>query len=53
LQAASGSDRPILLRQSSTSGHGIGTAFSEEIEQSADVYSFLFSQLGMAYKSAK
>jgi prolyl oligopeptidase len=53
LQAASGSDRPILLRQSSTSGHGIGTAFSEEIEQSADVYSFLFSQLGMGYKSTK
>ncbi|HVP07474.1 MAG TPA: prolyl oligopeptidase family serine peptidase [Candidatus Acidoferrum sp.] len=50
LQEASSSGRPILLRQSSTSGHGIGTSFSEQIEQDADVFAFLFSQLGIQYK---
>ena len=47
LQAATRSDRPILLRTSSNSGHGIGTALNERIDQDADVFSFLFDQLGM------
>jgi prolyl oligopeptidase len=47
LQAASGSDHPILLRTTSSAGHGIGTALDEEIEQDADVFSFLFDQLGI------
>ncbi|MFZ1684193.1 MAG: prolyl oligopeptidase family serine peptidase [Candidatus Zixiibacteriota bacterium] len=49
LQAASGSDQPILLRQSSTSGHGIGTSFSDQIEEDGDVFSFLFGQLGIVF----
>ncbi len=53
LQAAAGSSYPILLRQSSTSGHGIGTSFSEQIEQDGDVFSFLFTQLGIQYQSPK
>jgi len=53
LQAATSSGRPILLRQSSSSGHGIGTAFSEQVEQDADVFAFLFSQLGIDYKPVK
>ena len=47
LQAANKSDRPILLRTSSSAGHGIGTALSERINQLADIYSFLFAQLEM------
>lgn len=47
LQAANKSDRPILLRTSSSAGHGIGTALSERINQQADIYSFLFAQLEM------
>lgn len=47
LQAATASGHPILLRQSADSGHGMGTALSEEIAQSADVFAFLFDQLGM------
>jgi prolyl oligopeptidase len=47
LQAATHSDHPILLRTSSGSGHGIGTALNERIEQDADVFAFLFDQLGM------
>jgi len=47
LLAANKSDNPILLRTSSSAGHGIGTALSERIKQSADIYAFLFAQLGM------
>ncbi|MBZ5600769.1 MAG: prolyl oligopeptidase family serine peptidase [Acidobacteriia bacterium] len=47
LQAATHSERPILLRTSSGSGHGIGTALDERVAQDADVFSFLFDQLGM------
>jgi prolyl oligopeptidase len=49
LQAANASDHPILLRTTASAGHGIGTALDEEIEQSADVASFLFDQLGVHY----
>jgi prolyl oligopeptidase len=49
LQGANGSNHPILLRTSSNSGHGIGTALDEQIEQRADVLSFLFDQLGIKY----
>lgn len=48
LQAANTATRPILLRTSS-SGHGIGTAFSERVEQLADVYAFLCDQLGVDF----
>ena len=47
LLAANKSSYPILLRTSSSAGHGIGTALSERIKQSADIYAFLFAQLGM------
>jgi len=50
LLAANKSENPILLRTSSSAGHGIGTALSERIKQSADIYAFLFSQLGMTGK---
>jgi prolyl oligopeptidase len=53
LQAANGSDHPILLRTTSSAGHGIGTALDERIEEGADFYAFLFDQLGMDYKSAE
>jgi prolyl oligopeptidase len=53
LQAANGSQFPILLRTSSSSGHGIGSALSEIIAEQADVYSFLFDQLGVNYAPIK
>lgn len=50
LQAADSSGHPILLRTSSSAGHGlIGASVDEAIEQNADVYSFLFDQLGIQY----
>jgi prolyl oligopeptidase len=51
LQAANSSDHPILLRTSSSAGHGlIGASLDEQIEQDTDVFSFLFDQLGIQYK---
>jgi prolyl oligopeptidase len=50
LLAANKSENRILLRTSSSAGHGIGTALSERIKQSADIYAFLFAQLGMSGK---
>jgi prolyl oligopeptidase len=47
LLEANKSENPILLRTSSSAGHGIGTALSERIKQLADIYAFLFAQLGM------
>ncbi len=49
LQAATSLGRLVLLRTSSSSGHGIGTAVDEQIEENADVLSFLFDQLGIKY----
>jgi len=49
LQAANSSDHPILLRTTSSAGHGMGTALNEEIEQDADFFSFMFDQLGIRY----
>jgi prolyl oligopeptidase len=47
LQVATGSDRPILFRSTASAGHGIGTALKVRIEEQADVYAFLFDQLGL------
>ncbi|MGE0608295.1 MAG: prolyl oligopeptidase family protein [Pirellulales bacterium] len=43
LQAAG--DNGVYLRTSSNTGHGAGTALSERIEQTVDVYAFLAEQL--------
>jgi prolyl oligopeptidase len=48
LQAASASGLPILLRTTSSTGH-IGTPLAGRIAEEADVYAFLFSELGVAY----
>jgi prolyl oligopeptidase len=50
LQTANSSDHPILLRTTSSAGHGlIGAALEEQIEQDTDIFSFLFDQLGIKY----
>jgi prolyl oligopeptidase len=40
----------VLLRTSASSGHGLGTALSERIEETTDVFAFLFGQLGVTVK---
>jgi prolyl oligopeptidase len=49
LHAATGSSEPILLRTSSNAGHGGDTALSEKIEQTVDVFAFLFDRLGVKW----
>ncbi|HLX21801.1 MAG TPA: prolyl oligopeptidase family serine peptidase, partial [Usitatibacter sp.] len=47
LQAADPKGRPILLRISGDTGHGIGTSLDKRVAEDADGLSFLMSQLGM------
>lgn len=47
LQAATSSERPILLRVESKAGHGAGKPRSKQIEDVTDQYTFLFKELGI------
>jgi len=47
LQAATTSQRPVLLRVSPDAGHAQATSLSTRIEEYADTYAFLMGQLGM------
>src|SRR5208282_1007622 len=47
LQAATAAGRPVYLSINSHAGHGIGSSLSIRVNQSADIYSFLFDQLHM------
>ncbi|MEJ1970229.1 MAG: prolyl oligopeptidase family serine peptidase [Rhizomicrobium sp.] len=47
LQAATSSGRPILLRTSANSGHGIGSSLDERIAERTDELTFLFDQMGI------
>ena len=49
LQAATSGDEPILLRVDS-GGHGIGSSLDETVAELTDVYTFIFDQLGIAYR---
>jgi prolyl oligopeptidase len=49
LQAATASDRPVLLWTSAKFGHGVGTALDDRIAMEADAFTFLFQQLGIEY----
>jgi prolyl oligopeptidase len=40
-------EKPILLRIETKAGHGQGKPVTKQIEESTDMYSFLFWQLGM------
>jgi prolyl oligopeptidase len=46
LQAATTSDKPVLLRIDYDAGHGFGSTKRQRNEQAADIYAFLFQQLG-------
>ncbi len=47
LQAATASDKPILLRIDYDAGHGYGSTKKSQYEERADVLSFLFWQFGV------
>jgi len=46
LQAATASDKPVLLRIDYAGGHGVGSTKSQRQEQAADVWSFMLWQFG-------
>ena len=46
LQAASNSQRPILLRLDEQAGHGMGSTATQRRGEQADVYAFLLWQMG-------
>lgn len=47
LQAATASEKPILLRIDYDAGHGMGSTKKSQYEERADVLAFLFWQLGV------
>jgi len=49
LQAAQGGDNPILIRIDTNSAHGASST-TKSIEQTRDIYAFLFENLGVEYK---
>jgi prolyl oligopeptidase len=48
LQAASASERPVLLRLEAKAGHGAGKSRRQMIEEQTDVWSFLYHELGLS-----
>ena len=48
LQAATGSDRPVLLRYESKAGHSQGLSVTKQIEERTDVLGFLLWQLNVS-----
>jgi prolyl oligopeptidase len=44
---ATSSERPMLLRIETKAGHGGGDLVKKRVDEQADVYSFLFAELGM------
>jgi prolyl oligopeptidase len=46
LQAATSSSKPVLLRIDYDAGHGFGSTKRQGNELNADIYAFMFKQLG-------
>ena len=53
LQAATGSDAPILLRTNASTGHGADASLDERVAEEVDVLAFLFWQLGIEVADAE
>jgi prolyl oligopeptidase len=47
LQAAQGCDKPTLIRIDSKAGHGAGKPTSKKIDEEADIWSFVFYNMGV------
>jgi prolyl oligopeptidase len=47
LQEAAAGPKPILIRVETKAGHGAGKPISKQIDEQADIYTFLFWQLGV------
>ena len=49
MQAAQGGDNPIVIRIDTKSGHGASST-TKALEQNADIFSFMFYNLGVTPK---
>lgn len=47
-KSAAACGKPVLLRIDDDAGHGIGSTKKQRNEENADIYAFLFQQLGAA-----
>lgn len=53
LQRSQGGQAPVLIRIDTKAGHGAGKPTSKRIEEAADMYAFLFQNVGEEYKVIK
>lgn len=49
IPADKGGPSPVYLRTSGNTGHGMGSPLSARIEETTDVFAFVFDQLGMKF----
>jgi len=47
LQAATASDRPVLLRLEAQAGHGAGKPLTKVLDELTDTWTFVFSEVGV------
>lgn len=50
LQAATASDRPVLLRLETQAGHGAGKPVSKVLDELVDTWSFVAAELGITWR---
>ncbi|MCM1150843.1 MAG: prolyl oligopeptidase family serine peptidase [Alistipes sp.] len=53
LQHCQAGEAPVLIRIESNAGHGAGKPTSKRIDEAADMYAFLFQNIGVAYRPVK
>ncbi|MGK7392548.1 MAG: prolyl oligopeptidase family serine peptidase [Candidatus Cyclobacteriaceae bacterium M2_1C_046] len=53
LQEKHAGKNPVLIRVETQAGHGAGTPVSKQIEQQADIYSFVWHEMGVVPEIAK
>ncbi len=51
MQHCQAGDAPILIRIESKAGHGAGKPTSKRIDEAADIYAFLFQNVGVPYEA--
>ena len=50
MQHCQGGEAPVLIRIESKAGHGAGKPTSKRIDEAADMYAFLFQNIGVPYR---
>lgn len=53
LQHCQAGEAPVLIRIESKAGHGAGKPTSKRIDEAADMYAFLFQNIGVPYRAVK